>query len=100
MRACRQAGVSYLIHENWRWQAPLRALKEVLDSGVIGTPFRARISMVSCYPVFINEPHIADLEDFILENSPTVRRMLAEAQKDIQQGKVTSLEQYLARLNE
>jgi prevent-host-death family protein len=41
-----------------------------------------------------------DLEDFVLENSPTVRRMIAEAQKDIEQGKVTSLEQYLARLNE
>ena len=41
-----------------------------------------------------------DLEDFILENSPAVRRMIAEAQQDIQQGKVTSLEQYLARLNE
>ena len=41
-----------------------------------------------------------DLEDFVLENSPAVRRMIAEAQKDIQKGKVTSLEQYLARLNE
>ena len=41
-----------------------------------------------------------DLEDFVLENSPAVRRMIAEAQKDIEQGKVTSLEQYLARLNE
>jgi len=71
MRICRQAGVPYLIHENWRWQAPLRALKELLDSGVIGTPFRARISMVSCYPVFINEPHIADLEDFILTDMGT-----------------------------
>ena len=41
-----------------------------------------------------------DLEDFVLENSPAVLRMIAEAQKDIEQGKVTSLEQYLARLNE
>ena len=41
-----------------------------------------------------------DLEDFVLENSPAVRRMIAEAQKDIQQGKVVSLEQYLARVDE
>jgi prevent-host-death family protein len=41
-----------------------------------------------------------DLEDFILENSPAVRRMIAEAQKDIQQGKVVSLEQYLAKVDE
>jgi prevent-host-death family protein len=41
-----------------------------------------------------------DLEDFVLENSPAVRRMIAEAQKDIQQGKVVSLEQYLAKVDE
>ena len=41
-----------------------------------------------------------DLEDFVLENSPAVRRRIAEAQKDIQQGKVVSLEQYLARADE
>ncbi len=31
-----------------------------------------------------------DLEDFILENSPKVRRMIAEAEKDIQAGKIVS----------
>jgi prevent-host-death family protein len=41
-----------------------------------------------------------DLEDFVLENSPAVRRMISEAQRDIQQGKVVSLEQYLARVDE
>src|SRR5512132_769569 len=46
LRVCREAGVPYYIHENWRWQSQLRELKNVLDSGVIGTPFRARISMV------------------------------------------------------
>src|SRR5690349_819593 len=50
MRCCREMGVPYLIHENWRWQCQLRELKKVLDSGAIGTPFRARISMVSAYP--------------------------------------------------
>jgi len=56
LRACRQAGVPYLIHENWRWQTPLRQLKKVLDSGAIGTPFRARISMVSGFPVLSMNP--------------------------------------------
>ena len=41
-----------------------------------------------------------DLEDFILENSPKIRKMIAEADKDIQEGKVTSLEAYLAKINE
>lgn len=38
-----------------------------------------------------------DLEDFILENSPMVRKMIAEAEKDIRRGKVQSLDQYLAK---
>src|SRR5882672_9077356 len=47
LRACREAKVPYFVHENWRWQTQLREFKSVLDRGVIGTPFRARITMVS-----------------------------------------------------
>jgi predicted dehydrogenase len=71
LRACREAGVPYFIHENWRWQPQIRELKGVLDSGVIGTPFRARISMVSGFPVFINEPQLKDLVEFILTDTGT-----------------------------
>lgn len=63
---CKSAGVSFFIHENWRWQTPMRALKQALDSGVIGVPFRARIDMVSGYPVFANQPFLADLDRFVL----------------------------------
>ncbi|HVN79907.1 MAG TPA: Gfo/Idh/MocA family oxidoreductase [Terriglobia bacterium] len=71
LQACREAGVPYFIHENWRWQPQLRELKRVLDSGIIGAPFRARISMVSTYPVFINEPQLKNLEEFILTDTGT-----------------------------
>jgi antitoxin (DNA-binding transcriptional repressor) of toxin-antitoxin stability system len=36
-----------------------------------------------------------DLEDFILENSPSIRKKMAEAEEDIKAGKVISLEDYL-----
>ena len=36
-----------------------------------------------------------DLEDFILENSPKIRKMISEAVKDVKDGKLTSLEEYL-----
>jgi predicted dehydrogenase len=71
LRACREAGVPYFIHENWRWQTQIRKLKKVLDSGAIGVPFRARISMVSEFPVFINEPQLKALEEFILTDMGT-----------------------------
>ncbi len=41
-----------------------------------------------------------DIEDFVLESSPKVRKMLAEAEKDIQAGKFISLDEYLANLDE
>ena len=64
--ACRAAGVPLLVNENWRWQTPLRELRRVLESGVVGTPFRTRIDMLSGFPVFENQPALAELEQFIL----------------------------------
>jgi predicted dehydrogenase len=64
--ACRAAGVPFFIHENWRWQTPIRRLRQVLDEGTIGTPFRARITMVSGFPVFVNQPALKELEQFVL----------------------------------
>jgi len=37
-----------------------------------------------------------DLEDFILEHSPKIRRMIAEAEADRAAGRVTALDAYLA----
>ena len=66
VQTCREAGVPFYIHENWRWQTPIRQLKQVLNEGAIGTPFRARLTMVSGFPVFINEPALKDWEEFVL----------------------------------
>jgi len=37
-----------------------------------------------------------DLEDFIIEHSPTIRRKIAAAEKDLKAGKVISLVEYLS----
>ena len=66
VRACREAGVPLFIHENWRWQAPIRALKAVLDEGSLGRVFRARLTMVSGFELFANQPFLAELEQFVL----------------------------------
>ncbi len=63
---CREAGNAFLIHENWRWQAPIRELKKLLVSGLIGAVFRARIHFCSSFPVFDNQPFLKDLGQFIL----------------------------------
>ena len=67
VRACSQAGVPFFVHENFRWQTPIRALKAVLDSGKIGKPFRARIQFVFYKPlVFENQPMLKTLERLAL----------------------------------
>jgi len=66
VEACRAAGVPFFIHENWRWQAPIRELKRVLDEGTIGKPFRARIEFNSSFPVFDNQPFLKEMDPFIL----------------------------------
>ncbi|MBC7827598.1 MAG: Gfo/Idh/MocA family oxidoreductase [Chitinophagaceae bacterium] len=64
--SCKNNNKSLFIHENFRWQAPIRALKEVITSGVIGKPFKSRVSFCSAFPVFDNQPFLAKLENFIL----------------------------------
>jgi predicted dehydrogenase len=63
---CKSAGTKLYIHENYRWQAPVRRFRQIIDSGVIGKPFKARVSFLSGYPVFDNQPFLRELEHFIL----------------------------------
>ena len=64
--ACQHHGVKFFIHENFRFQLPIRRLKQAIDSGVIGKAFKARVSFCSAFPVFDNQPFLAELEHFIL----------------------------------
>lgn len=66
VQACFDAGIPMFVNENWRWQTPIRQVKSVLESHAIGTPFRARIDMISGFPVFRNQPFLRESEQFIL----------------------------------
>ncbi len=66
LEICQHNGVKLFINENFRFQSPIRRVKEILDSGVIGTAFKARITFCSAFPVFDNQPFLADLDQFIL----------------------------------
>ena len=66
VETCREAGVPFMIHENWRWQHPLRQFKKLMDQSNLGPPFRARITFSCSFPVFDNQPFLRELERFIL----------------------------------
>lgn len=68
---CRRAGVELYVHENWRWQTPIRELKRILDRDLIGRIFRARLTYSNSFPVFDNQPFLKELEQFILTDIGT-----------------------------
>ena len=52
--ACGKANVPFLIHENWRWQTPVRALKRSLMTFDFGRVIRARLDFLTGFSVFDN----------------------------------------------
>ncbi len=66
--ACEAAGVPLMIHENFRWQSPIQAVRRVLDRGEIGAPFFGRVSFRSAYDVYAGQPYLAEGERFIIED--------------------------------
>lgn len=66
--ACEKAGVPLMVHENFRWQSPIQAVKRIIEAGDIGTPFFGRISFRSGYDVFSGQPYLATGKRFIIED--------------------------------
>ncbi len=71
LKVCQRAEIPLFVHENWRWQTPIRELKRVLDSGLIGKVFRARVTYSNSFPVFENQPFLKELDQFILTDIGT-----------------------------
>jgi D-apiose dehydrogenase len=61
-----KAGVPFYIHENFRWQKPIRTFGELLKQNIIGNVFKAKVTFCSAFPVFDNQPFLAELDEFIL----------------------------------
>lgn len=68
VEAAGQAGVTLMVHENFRWQSAIRTVREVLDSGAIGAPFWGRVSFRSHYDVYSGQPYLATDERFIIQD--------------------------------
>ncbi|TPI10491.1 Gfo/Idh/MocA family oxidoreductase [Mesorhizobium sp. B4-1-3] len=68
VKVCADAGVPLMVHENFRWQSPIQAVRAVVDSGEIGRPFFGRISFRSAYDVFSGQPYLATGKRFIIED--------------------------------
>lgn len=64
--ACEAHGIPFLVHENFRWQAPCRALRRALDEGQIGIPQFLRLTFRHGYDIYANQPYLAEVHDLAL----------------------------------
>lgn len=93
VNAAQKAGVWLAVHENFRYQAPLRAVRAVIDSGAIGEPNWARVAFRTGFDVYSTQPyfyeekrfaiadvgvHVLDVARFLLGD---VERISAETQR-------------------
>lgn len=68
VNAAQAAGKTLMVHENFRWQSPIQAALQVVESGDIGDPFFCRVSFRSGYDVFSGQPYLAEGKRFIIED--------------------------------
>lgn len=64
-------------------------LREVMKGNPLIITYRGKPA-ASLLPLTSN-----DLEDFIIENSPYIRKKIAEAEEDMRTGRIVSLDEYL-----
>jgi predicted dehydrogenase len=64
--AAEDAGVFLAVHENFRFQTPIRTVKEVVDAGAIGAPSWARIAFRTGYDIYSGQPYFYGEERFVI----------------------------------
>lgn len=64
VEACASAGVPFMVHENFRWQQPIRALKSTAET--LGPLFYGRILWRSAYDVYRDQPYLAHDPRFVI----------------------------------
>ncbi len=66
VEAARKADVWLAVHENFRYQAPLRAIRKAIDNGAIGEPSWARITFRTGFDVYKTQPYFYEEERFVI----------------------------------
>lgn len=65
----KRAGVPMAVHENFRYQVPMQAVKRVLDSGVIGAPSWGRFSFRFGFDVYKTQPYFHQEKRLVILDS-------------------------------
>ena len=65
-KAAKAAWVFLAVHENFRFQMPIRRVLEALQGGKIGEPTWARISFRTGYDIYKGQPYLLNEERFVI----------------------------------
>ncbi len=82
---CQKQQVPLYVHENWRFQTPMRKVKALLSGESVGDVFRARITCSHAFPVFENQPALKELKEMAIADLgvhllDTARYLFGEAE--------------------
>lgn len=64
--AVRASGIFFGVHENFRFQAPIMRVKQLVTNGVVGTPSFARIAFRTAFDTISAQPYLKHEKRFIL----------------------------------
>jgi D-apiose dehydrogenase len=64
--AMAAAELPFMVHENFRFQSPMRKIKSIIDEGHIGTPFFGRMSFRTAHDVYSAQSWLVESERMII----------------------------------
>lgn len=64
--AMADRGLPFMVHENFRFQYPMRRIKELLDADAIGRPFFGRVSFRTAHDVYSAQPWLVESPRMII----------------------------------
>lgn len=68
VRAAEAAGVPMMVHENFRFQRPIRLVGDIVRSGRIGDPHYCRIEFRCGHDIFTGQPYLREDERLVLND--------------------------------
>jgi predicted dehydrogenase len=66
--SAKKAGVFLAVHENFRFQKPLRRIAELLQQGAVGTPSWCRVSFRTDYDIYRGQPYLLKEPRFVISD--------------------------------
>jgi predicted dehydrogenase len=63
---CKAAKIPFMVHENTRFLRPVRKVREIIESGSLGTLTWGRIAFRTGHDIYGKQPYLAQEEHFVL----------------------------------